>query len=118
MRVAFPNAECYTSLSADGLLVGVVVDYLNKISKYTGWKYEHVSTSNAVKDFQDGKFDMMGRAFYNESLEDIFGYSDYNCGYTEAKLMARKDDASIRSYDMGTLNGKTIGVYDRFTENI
>ncbi|MBU9727992.1 ATP-binding protein [Diplocloster modestus] len=118
LRVAFPNAEGYTSLSADGSPVGVVVDYLNEISKYTGWKYEYVSTSNAVGDFQDGKFDLMGGTFYNESLEEIFGYPDYNCGYTEAKLMARKDDASIRSYDTGTLNGKTIGVYDRSTENI
>ena len=118
LRVAFPNAEGYTSLSADGSPVGVVVDYLNEISKYTGWKYEYVSTSNAVGDFQDGKFDLMCGTFYNESLEEIFGYPDYNCGYTEAKLMARKDDASIRSYDTGTLNGKTIGVYDRSTENI
>ena len=118
LRVAFPNAEGYTSLSEDGSPVGVVVDYLNEISKYTGWKYEYVSTKNAVGDFQDGKFDLMGGTFYNEGLEDIFGYPDYNCGYTEAKLMARKDDASIRSYDTGTLNGKTIGVYDRSTENI
>ncbi|QNL44092.1 transporter substrate-binding domain-containing protein [Oscillibacter hominis] len=118
LRVAFPNAEGYTSLSEDGSPVGVVVDYLNEISKYTGWKYEYVPTSNAVGDFQDGKFDLMGGTFYNEGLEDMFGYPDYNCGYTEAKLMARKDDASIRSYDTGTLNGKTIGVYDRSTENI
>ena len=118
LRVAFPNAEGYTSLSADGSPVGVVVDYLNEISKYTGWKYEYVSTKNAVGDFQDGKFDLMGGTFYSESLEDIFGYPDYNCGYTRAKLMARKDDASIRSYDTGTLNGKIIGAYDRSTENI
>ena len=63
LRVAFPNAEGYTSLSADGSPVGVVVDYLNEISKYTGWKYEYVSTSNAVGDFQDGKFDLMGGTF-------------------------------------------------------
>lgn len=118
LRVAFPDAEGYTSLSKDGSPIGVVVDYLNEISKYTGWKYEYVSTGNAVGDFQDGKFDLMGGTFYNESLEEIFGYPDYNCGYTQAKLMARKDDASIRSYDTGTLNGKTIGVYDRSTENI
>lgn len=118
LRVAFPNAEGYTSFSEDGSPVGVVVDYLNEISKYTGWKYEYVPTQNAVGDFQDGKFDLMGGTFYSEDLEDIFSYPDYNCGYTQAKLMARKDDASIRSYDTGTLNGKTIGVYDRSAENI
>ena len=75
LRVAFPNAEGYTSLSEDGSPAGVVVDYLNEISKYTGWKYEYVSTSNAVGDFQDGKFDLMGGTFYSESLEDMFaGY--------------------------------------------
>ncbi len=53
----------YTSLSEDGSPAGVVVDYLNEIAKYTGWKYEYVSTSNAVGDFQDGKFDLMGGTF-------------------------------------------------------
>lgn len=118
LRVAFPNAEGYTSLSEDGSPVGVVVDYLNEISKYTGWRYEYVPTYNAVGDFQDGKFDLMGGTFYNEGLEEIFAYPDYNCGYTQAKLMARKNDSSIRSFDLRTFNGKTIGVYDRSVENI
>lgn len=32
--------------------------------------------------------------------------------------MARKDDSSINSYDLRSLNGKTIGVYERAQENI
>lgn len=118
LRVAFPNAAGYTSLSEEGKPVGVVVDFLNEIAKYTGWKYEYIPSGNVIRDFQDGKFDLMGGTFYNESLSEQFAYPDYNCGYTQTKLLARKDDHSIRSYDLGTFNGKTIGVYDRSTANI
>lgn len=118
LRVAFPNAAGYTSLSEEGKPVGVVVDFLNEIAKYTGWKYEYIPSGNVIRDFQDGKFDLMGGTFYNESLTEQFAYPDYNCGYTQTKLLARKDDLSIRSYDLATFNGKTIGVYDRSTVNI
>lgn len=118
LRVAFPNAVGYTSLSEDGEPVGVVVDFLNEIAKYTGWKYEYVPSDNVVEDFQSGEIDLLGGTFYSESLEELFAYPDYNCGYTQAKLLARKDDPSIRSYDLATFNGKTVGVYDRSTANI
>lgn len=118
LRVAFPEAPGYTSLSEAGEPVGVVVDFLNEIAKYTGWKYEYIPTDNAMADFQEGKFDLMGGTFYSEGLESEFNYPDYNCGYTQTKLIAGKNDTSIRSYDLSTLDGKTIGVYERSSENI
>lgn len=118
MRVGFPIVAGYTEYGENGKHQGLVVDFLNEIAKYTGWKYEYVPTSDALADFQAGKFDLMGRAFYvtDESLP--VAYPKYSCGYTKAMLMARKADTSIQSYNLNTLDGKTIGVYDRSVEDI
>ena len=42
----------------DGERYGLVVDYLNEIAKYTGWKYEYIDTDNnsVVDNFLEGKF--------------------------------------------------------------
>ena len=118
IKVAFPIVEGYTMYAEDGEPCGLVVDYLNEITKYTGWKYEYIPTDDILGDFQAGKFDLMGGTFYIEGEELPFVYPNYNCGYAKAMLMARKDDASINSYDLDTLNGKTIGVYESSKENI
>ncbi len=120
VRVACPHTEGYIMRSADGQPYGVVVDYLNEIAKYTGWQYEYIDTDGTaiLDDFFAGKFDLMGGTFYSEGYEQYFAYPDYNCGYSRMVLLARKNDASIQSYDLRTLNGKTIGVYERAEENI
>lgn len=120
LRVAFPITEGYTMLSEEGQPYGLVVDYLNEIAKYTGWQYEYVPTDgeSLMRDFNAGKFDLMGGTYYIEGLEEYFAYPDYNCGYSRMVILARKDDSSIHSYDLRTLEGKTIGVYSRSTENI
>lgn len=120
LRVAFPEAEGFTETSEDGSRRGVVVDYLNEIAKYTGWKYEYINTSadSVVDEFLDGEYDLMGGTFYQPSFEEYFAYPDYNTGYTQSVLLARRSDDSIKAYDLRSMEGKTIGVYDRAKENI
>lgn len=120
LRVAFPETYGYTMTGPDGEPCGLVVDFLNEIAKYTGWKYEYVPMdSDEVLDrFMAGDVDLMGGQFYVDGAEEYFLYPDYNCGYSKIHLLARQDDARIKSYDMNSLNGKTIGVYDRAKENV
>lgn len=120
IRVAFPQAEGYTMTAADGTRYGLVVDFLQEISKYTGWTYEYVdaNSTNLLDQFFSGEFDLMGGTYYADGFEEYFAYPQYNCGYSKLTLMARKQDASIRSYDLSSFNGKTIGVFERNTENI
>lgn len=120
LRVAFPQAEGFTMTAPDGTRYGLVVDFLEEISKYTGWEYEYIETNSdtLLEDCAEGKFDLLGGSYYLEALEEIMAYPDYNCGYSRQILMARRDDDSVRSYDLRTLNGKVIGVYERATENI
>lgn len=53
-----------------------------------------------------------------DGLEKYYGYPQYNCGYSKLILWARKEDPNIKGYDLRTFNGKTIGVFERATENI
>lgn len=121
LKVAFPIVEGISEKTADGKYTGLMVDYLNEISNYTGWKYDYVDVtdvSDMLKDFTDGKYDLLGGAYYMKSLEGIYGYPRYNMGYSKSVLLARWEDESVQSFDLKTFNGKKIGVYTNAKENI
>lgn len=120
LRVAFPITEGYTMMTGDGQRYGLVVDVLDEVAKYTGWKYEYVDVGDEemLSRFQAGEFDLMGGQYYIEGLEREYGYPEYNCGYSKLILLARRDDDSIKSYDLQSFNGKTIGVFEKAFENI
>lgn len=120
IRVAFPEVEGYTMLSPEGEHTGLVVDVLNEVAKYTGWKYEYIAVNNddILERFDAGDFDLMGGQYYMDGMEEYYGYPEHNCGYSKLILLANRADDTIKSYDLNTLNGKTIGVYERAKENI
>ena len=60
----------------------------------------------------------MGGNYYIPDLEKYYAYPNYNMGYSRSLLLARSDDRSIHSYDLESMNGKTIGVYENARENI
>lgn len=120
LRVAFPQVAGMSWTAADGSRHGLLVDYLNEIAKYTGWEYEYIDTDNQtlLNDFKEGKYELLGGHFYIPGLEQFYAYPDYNTGYSRSVLLARYDDRSIHSYDLESMNGKTIGVYKNARENI
>lgn len=120
LKVAFPELEGISETDANGKHTGFFVDYLNEIAKYTDWKYEYIPVDNEslISNFMEGRYDLMGGAFYSPAFEEFFAYPDYNMGRSRAVLMCRRDDESLKSYDLATLNGKTIGVFEKATDKI
>ncbi|WP_418667057.1 ATP-binding protein [Allofournierella sp.] len=120
LRVPFPQAEGFTMTDENGKRFGLVVDYLYEIAKYTGWSYEFIDTdaNDMTRDFIAGQYDIMGGTYYSQAFEEYFAYPDHSCGNTKAVLLARQDDTAIKGYDLRDLNGKTIGVVERATENV
>lgn len=120
LQIPFPEVEGFSMTDEKGNRSGIIVDYLNEIAKYTGWVYEFTETTaeDMLNDFLDGKYDLMGGTYYSESMEQYFGYPEYSCGYSKSVLLARREDDDIRGYDMKDLDGKTIGVSQRATENV
>lgn len=120
LKVAFPEVDGFTETDTDGTRHGIVVDYLNEIAKYTGWKYEYINVTGEemIDNFMAGEYDLMGGTYYLEGMEEYFSYPDYNAGYGKSLILARRNDSSIRTYDWKSMNGKTIGVYENARENI
>ncbi|MCQ4740753.1 transporter substrate-binding domain-containing protein [Blautia hominis] len=120
LKVAFPEVDGFTETDTDGVRHGIVVDYLNEIAKYTGWKYEYINVTGEemIDNFMAGEYDLMGGTYYLEGMEEYFSYPDYNAGYGKSLILARRNDSSIRTYDWKSMNGKTIGVYENARENI
>lgn len=120
LRVAFPQVDGMSWTAEDGTHHGMLVDYLNEIAKYTGWEYEYIDMKGPamLNEFVEGKYELMGGNYYIPALEKYYAYPNYNMGYSRSLLLARSDDRSIHSYDLESMNGKTIGVYENARENI
>ena len=120
LRVAFPQVDGMSWTAEDGTHHGMLVDYLNEIAQYTGWEYEYIDTKGPamLNEFVEGKYELMGGNYYIPALEKYYAYPNYNMGYSRSLLLARSDDRSIHSYDLESMNGKTIGVYENARENI
>ena len=103
-----------------GNYTGLTVDYLNEIAKYTNWEYEFVPTTGEtfMQDMAAGKFEVLGGTYYAKELESLFAYPKYSMGSSRAALLCLKDNNKIKSYELSTLNGKTIGVFDKAEEKI
>ena len=120
LKVAFPYIKGVSEMDEKGNHKGLVVDYLNEIAKYTNWDYEYITgeSEELIADFMDGKYDLLGGTYYSEDLEGYLSYPDYNMASNRAVLFCRKDNLDLRTYDLSTLNGKTIGVYEKADEKI
>lgn len=120
LKVAFSQMEGLSETDQYGRHKGLIVDYLDEIAKYTGWEYEYfpVENDDIVSNFLEGKYDLMGGTFYSSGFEEYFAYPDYNTGRSRAVLLCRWEDDRLLGYDLATLNGKTIGVYDRAGDKI
>ena len=120
LRVAFPQVVGMSWTAEDGSHHGMLVDYLNEIAKYTGWEYEYIDTNGqtVLNEFIAGQYELMGGNYYIPALEKYYAYPDYNMGYSRSLLLARSDDRTIHSYNLESMNGKTIGVYENAKENI
>lgn len=120
LRVAFPISRGISEIDQYGNYKGLFVDYLNEIAKYTDWQYEYipVSADDLINEFLAGKFDLMGGNFYQPGFEKYFAYPKYSTGNSKATLLCRRSDNSLQSYNLSSLNGKTIGVYEKATEKI
>lgn len=120
VTVGFTDIPGVSSVDAYGNRSGLMIDYLDEIAKYTNWNYEYIETTpeDLINDFTDGKFELMGGTFYSPDFEDRYAYPKYSMGSSRAILFCRKDEPDIKSYELSSLNGKTIGVYEKAKDKI
>lgn len=120
LKVAFPEVKGISETHKDGTRSGIFYDYLLEIAKYTGWSYEFVS--GTVEDLlvmmEENKLDLMGGMYNIKENQNKFYFPKYDAGYSYALLISRKEDKTIKAYDLRTLNHKTIGILTMAKDNI
>lgn len=121
LNVAFPIVKGISEYDENGERAGIVVDYLNEISNYTGWSYNYIDIVNISEmdtQFQNGDYDLMGGQYYFEGAANLYSYPNFHTGYSKIVLLAKWEDESLKTYDLASFNGKSIGVYANAKDNI
>lgn len=112
IRVAYREDADFINKSSSGVYKGYGVEYLNKISQYTGWRYEYINESweNQLADLKSGKVDLICNAQKTEAREKDYDFSCMPVGTEQAVLYTSEDNEDIYFQDYEHMNGKKVGL--------
>ena len=111
IRIGYDENSTFIK-EVDGNYYGYGVEYLEKISEYTGWEYEYVKSESwheCIQMLRSGEIDMLCTAHYTEERAAEFVYSDIPLGY-ESSLLYTTEDSSISYQDYEEMDGTKIGL--------
>ena len=118
VRVAFPQAVRLSETHEDGSRSGIIYEWLMEIAKYTHWQYEFITYNDAshmLMELYHPSYDIMGGMLklpeLLDEMEKVWYYPDHLMGFSYSVLLYNKDDVRIKSFDVKTLNNKSIGVF-------
>ena len=117
IRIGYTDFEGFIDKNADGSFSGYGIDYLNEISKYTGWEYEFVfdSWEDHMESLKNGKIDFLMHAQKTEEREEKFLFSKYMSGSETNLLYVRSDDERYFYNDYENFDGmKVAALADSF----
>lgn len=106
----FPFSGFY-NIDENGNLSGYGYEYLQEISKYTGWQYEYVVADWAacLNMLERGEIDLVGLVPFNSQYSARFDYPDVASGIAFASLYVKKDNQNIAYQDYSSFAELTIG---------
>ena len=112
IRVAYREDADFINKSSSGVYKGYGVEYLNKISQYTGWKYEYINEpwEDQLADLKSGKVDLICNAQKTEAREKDYDFSCMPVGTEQAVLYTSEDNEDIYFQDYEHMNGKKVGL--------
>jgi len=114
VRVGYYENEIFQEgAREDAMKSGYAYEYYQKLSEYTGWKYEYVYGEYAklYKMLLDGKIDLLAGLAKKPERLGLIGYPEAPMGSESYNLVKHSSDDSITG-NPETLKGKTIGVLD------
>ena len=114
VRVGYYENEVFQEGAGEGAVkTGYAYEYYQKISEYTGWRYEYVygEFGDLYQKLQDGEIDFLAGLAYKPERKELIGYPDKPMGNESYNLVRHDVDEDITT-DPETLTGKKIGVLD------
>ena len=112
VRVGYVDMPTYEEGKDGEYKTGAGYEYLQKISYYTGWKYEYVygSFQELYTMLEKGEIDLFGDMTYTKERSKLFHFSTYPQGKDSYFLYTRKDRNDLLEGNIERLNGSKIGV--------
>ena len=114
IRVGYYENEVFEEGAREGAVkTGYAYEYYQKMSEYTGWRYEYVygDFSDLYRMLIDGEIDLLAGLAWKEDRESLIGYPDSPMGNETYNLVKHDANEDITT-DPNTLNNKKIGVLD------
>ena len=112
VRVGYVNAPTYEEGGEGEYKTGSGYEYLQKISYFTGWKYEYVygTFKDLFNMLANGEIDLFGDLSYTDERAKLFNFSTYPQGKDMYFLYTLKNRTDLLSGNIKELDGKKIGV--------
>ena len=101
-----------------GKATGYNIEYLNKISKVTHWKYEYVKCDNwidATEKLENKQIDLLAPAQMTEALSEKFDYSVLSMGTESAPIYTKVNRDDLLYEDFDTMSKITFGCAENST---
>lgn len=114
VRVGYYENEVFQEGAQEGTVkTGYAYEYYQKLSEYTGWKYEYVygEFGELYQKLLSGEIDFLAGLAWRADRQALIGYPDAAMGNETYNLVKHLTEDSITT-DPSTLTGKKIGVLD------
>jgi len=112
VRVGYVNVPTYEEGGEGEYKTGSGYEYLQKISYFTGWKYEYVygTFQELYNKLANGEIDLFGNVSYTEERAQLFNFSTYPQRKDVYFLYTTKNRNDLLNGNIAALNGCRIGV--------
>lgn len=125
VRVGFPIQAGISEVDENGEYTGYLVDYLEELSLFTGWKIEYVRAEGDINtqlttllaQLQNGEIDLMGTMNRSEALEEMFLYPDQSYG-SSYSVLAVREDSPYAAGDFSGWDGIKVATYPRMVNGM
>lgn len=119
IRVGCIDYEGFIYKGADGYYTGYGADYLEKISKYTGWKYEYVfgTLEEQLQNLSSGKIDIFCQAQKTKERQEKYLFSEFAIGYETNVLYTSKDNKEYYYNDFSSFRHMKIAMIKNSFQN-
>lgn len=120
VKVGISDSEYFSEKQADNSYQGILIDYLQEVSKYAGWNLEYVegNVDELIVQLSAGEIDLMGCMLKNEYTLPFYDFAEYNSGYSYTTIVVNKEDNRYASMDYGSFQGMRIGVFRKSASRI
>ena len=112
IRVGYIDYDGFIVPEYGGYFNGYGVAILNKISQYTGWRYEYYyyTWEECLDELERGTIDLVCCAQSNPDREARFAYTDYPIGRESTFVYTKKGSEDIYYQDYEAMDGATAAV--------